>query len=310
MTVRDVWADESQDFTPWLAGNLHKLGGALDLKLELVEQEAAVGCFSLDILARETDRGVMVAIENQLEWTDNSHLGQLLTYAAWYDARVLVWVTPRFHDVHLDALAWFQRWLPEGVQVYGIEIRRPRRTADGTPDCDLVKVDPSDASARRPVDDGLNPRSRQYRDFFQPVIDAFWTSGFATDRSYALARSDQPFASGLDGVTYHASLEGSGACVYLWISTGDRNRNSAIFEALRAHEAEIARELQGADVRWIGQPGNRVPASMGMVMEGAAIDDPPENLALTQAWMIDALPTFKAAIHPRLEAILHRRPPT
>ena len=63
----------------WLE-NLQLLGQELGLNLELVEREKAIGWFFLDILARGVDNGKLVAIENQLEYSDHSHLGQLLTY--------------------------------------------------------------------------------------------------------------------------------------------------------------------------------------------------------------------------------------
>ena len=80
--IRDLWPRDASDFTPWLAEHLESLGNALGLDLELDEQEASVGSFSPDILARETSDGEMVAIENQLRPTDHGHLGQSITYAA------------------------------------------------------------------------------------------------------------------------------------------------------------------------------------------------------------------------------------
>ena len=44
--LREVWPHEAQDFTPWLAENLDKLGKVLGLDLELRASEAAVGLFS------------------------------------------------------------------------------------------------------------------------------------------------------------------------------------------------------------------------------------------------------------------------
>ena len=63
-SVRTMWPDEAQDFTPWLAGNLYLLGNELGMNLEVVQGESPVGPFSLDIMAREGDEGVIVAIEN------------------------------------------------------------------------------------------------------------------------------------------------------------------------------------------------------------------------------------------------------
>ena len=81
--VRSKWPNEERDFTPWLSKNLHILGNELGMKLELVQRGSA----GWPVLSRHSRRKIStesvmkVAIENQLEETDHTHLGQLLTYA-------------------------------------------------------------------------------------------------------------------------------------------------------------------------------------------------------------------------------------
>lgn len=122
--LRDVWQHEAQNFTPWLAepDNLSALSMELGLELELVGQEVSVGPYSADIVCKDTLSGIHVLIENQLEKTDHSHLGQILTYAAGLEARTVVWVAARFTDEHRAALDWLNEITQEDWQFFGLEI--------------------------------------------------------------------------------------------------------------------------------------------------------------------------------------------
>ena len=120
--LRDVWKSEATDFTPWLAQNLALLGDAIGLDLELEGQELGVGPFRADILCKDTTSSAWVLIENQLERTDHTHLGQLMTYAAGLDAATIVWVAQRFTDEHRAALDWLNRITADGFHFFGLEV--------------------------------------------------------------------------------------------------------------------------------------------------------------------------------------------
>ncbi|MDZ4799920.1 MAG: DUF4268 domain-containing protein [Bryobacteraceae bacterium] len=122
--LRTAWASEPFGFTPWLATqeNLQLLSEAIGIELELESQEKAVGRFSADILCKDTATGDWVVIENQLERTDHTHLGQLLTYAAGLNAVTIVWIAQRFNEEHRAALDWLNEGTDQKIRLFGLEI--------------------------------------------------------------------------------------------------------------------------------------------------------------------------------------------
>lgn len=122
--LRNVWAREAEGFTPWLARdeNIEELGKALGLDLEVQRQEAGVGPFRADILCKEVDSDRVVVIENQIEETDHSHLGQLLTYAAGVGAFIVIWVAKSFSEEHRAALDWLNENSSGKIAFFGVEV--------------------------------------------------------------------------------------------------------------------------------------------------------------------------------------------
>ena len=137
--LREIWPNEARDFTPWLAGHLSELGKALRLELKLEERESSVGGYALDILARDLGSGSLVVIENQLEPTNHDHLGKLLTYAAAYDAKVMVWIAKKFNSTHRDALDFLNRCTGKDRQFFGVKVDL-REIKDSRPTVEFTLV--------------------------------------------------------------------------------------------------------------------------------------------------------------------------
>ena len=100
ISLKDIWDNEAQDFTPWLAEekNLELLSETIKIPLELEAQEKDVGPFRADILCKNTEDDTWVIIENQLDQTNHKHLGQLLTYDSGLKAHTMVWIAPKFRE--------------------------------------------------------------------------------------------------------------------------------------------------------------------------------------------------------------------
>lgn len=117
-----VWPKEAQNFTPWVANNLNLINEILGMELELVETESKVGSFSADIVAKDTETGGYVVIENQLNDTDHDHLGKIITYASGKDAKTIVWIVKRARDEHRQAIEWLNANTDPEVGFYLLEI--------------------------------------------------------------------------------------------------------------------------------------------------------------------------------------------
>ncbi|MEQ8763212.1 MAG: DUF4268 domain-containing protein [Planctomycetota bacterium] len=61
-------------------------------------------------------------IENQLERTDHTHLGQIVTYAAGLEAKTIIWIASRFTEEHRAALDWLNEITSEEFRFFGIAV--------------------------------------------------------------------------------------------------------------------------------------------------------------------------------------------
>jgi hypothetical protein len=122
--LRDYWKKEDKDFTPWLAkeDNISLLSDAIGIELEVQEQEKNVGPFRADILCVDTSDDSYVLVENQLEKTDHTHLGQLMTYASGLDAVSIVWIAQKFTEEHRSALDWLNSITDDKFNFFGVEV--------------------------------------------------------------------------------------------------------------------------------------------------------------------------------------------
>jgi hypothetical protein len=122
--LRKAWSHEAIDFTNWLAEeeNLTLLSDEIGIDLKLIQTEASVGKFNVDILAEEDNTGRKIIIENQLEMTNHDHLGKIITYASGYDAEVIIWIVKEVRDEHKQAVDWLNEHTDENIYFFAIKM--------------------------------------------------------------------------------------------------------------------------------------------------------------------------------------------
>ncbi len=296
--LREVWQNEAEDFTPWLADNIELLGKALGMDLEVTAQEARVGNrYSLDILARDPGRDRPVVIENQLEDTDHSHLGQLLTYAAGFDANVIVWIAKEFEDEHRDALDLLNRRTGEDSEFFGVEVEL-LKIGDSPPAVNFkLVVTPNEwhkQTMRSGV--GVSERGERYRKFFQRLVDTMTEKHRFKNASKVGTENYFDFRSGHSYVLYGAGFTGEGmARVEIYIDK-DKDWNKRLFDRLKEDKTAVESELGELDWQRLD---DRNASRIRAARQGSIKDDE-ETLAEIQDWMVERFLAFKRVFGPRL----------
>ncbi len=123
--LRDYWKNETSDFSKWLSGkeNLELLSKTIGIPLEFIKREATnKSRLRVDILAKNRETDEIVIIENQLEETDHSHLGKLVTYASIFESKTIIWIVQNIRPEHELAINWLNNNSKEPINIFLLRI--------------------------------------------------------------------------------------------------------------------------------------------------------------------------------------------
>ncbi len=299
--IREVWPTEDGHFTPWLGEHLEKLGAELGLELQLVQTEAPVGAYSLDIQARDLRTDHLVVIENQFEATDHRHLGQLVTYAGGLEASIVVWIAEDFRDEHRAALDFLNHSTGEYPRYFGVNIELWRIGNSLPAPIFNIVVSPNDwqKGEVRVSQQAISERDTKARGFYNSLAEDMEErhNFMRNDRSQTVSYAS--FKSTDSSLPYNVSFpnnrrEGPRARVELPIWN-----NEALFDFLEGCREEIE-SVVGSQLAWDKRVG-RPMSSIFIERESSSIDDDSKALDATKQWMAETLVKFGEAFDQKIE---------
>jgi len=265
--LRDIWKTEDRDFTPWLAqeDNLGVLADTLGLELELEAEERPVGPFRADILCKDTANGSWVLIENQLERTDHTHLGQLLTYAAGLQAVTIVWVARTFTDEHRAALDWLNEVTDSSFRFFGLEVEVWRiGDSAAAPKFNIISK-PNEwtrsvgQAAKRIATEALTDTKAAYLEFWTRFREHLLSKGSVVVPQKPLPQHWATYRIGRSGFVLTATLNSNANRIGAEIFIQD-DPDAGMLLALKEQRATIESEL-GFELEWQeldGKKGSRI----------------------------------------------------
>ena len=296
MNMREAWKTEAQDFTPWLHKNISALGEALGMTLHSMGREVAIGDFSLDLLAWDDDKRT-VAIENQFHWTDHSHLGQLLTYAAGCDADVLIWVTEEVRDEHRAAVEWLNRKTDTETEFYLVKVE-VLKIDNSLPAYQFVPVVAPNkwqkeahqqTTAKTPEDAACG---RYFHQFIEELENRKFP--FKMARQHRDSTRYRLFASGVRGWVYGHDFSDNCATVYLHFYGERQATTMAVYNKLRSRKARIEK-IWGVRLDWEEWGWDSIGVS-----RPAAFTDSEKSLGYVHKWAVEQMIKLAEAIPPTM----------
>ena len=299
--LRDIWENEAQHFTPWLAAekNLSVLADTLDMELELEAQEMDVGPFRADILCRNADGGSWVLIENQLERTNHSHLGQLLTYAAGLHAATICWIAENFTEEHRATLDWLNEITDDRFQFFGLEIELWQiGNSLPAPKFNVISK-PNDwsRSVTPQPDENMTPTKRLQKAFWSDLMKRL-----VERRSPVRSKKPKPqgwmsFSVGHSKFRLVATLQSKEKWVSVYLSMMGPSA-TAHFRLLERQREKIEEEL--SDLEWRALPGKEQHIRLRRKnADPMQQEDWPNQLD----WMVSTLEGFDKTFRPRLKSL-------
>ncbi|MDE0635677.1 MAG: DUF4268 domain-containing protein [Candidatus Poribacteria bacterium] len=304
--LRKVWPDEAQDFTPWLAKaeNLVLLDETLDMKLELEGVEISGEGFRADILCKNEDDS-RVLIENQLEETDHTHLGQILTYAAGLDVQTVIWIAKKFKDEHRAALDRLNETTDERFRYFGVEIKIWKiEDSASAPQFDVVSS-PNNWSrtviqdSQREIIIDLTETQRQQEKFWMEF------GKYLTEKNSMLRKpKPQPvarmvFGVGKSGFGVYAILRTRDQQIRIQLTIRDRNAK-AYFHLLKEQKEEIDREF-GESLEWSERP--ELEESQVYLIKERTDPTDETDWYNQHEWLASKLELFDKVFRPRIKAL-------
>ena len=301
--LREFWDKEDRDFTPWLADeeNISLLGETIGVELEVEAQERNVGPFRADILCKDTVTDKWVLIENQLERTDHSHLGQLLTYAAGLDAVTVVWVAERFTDEHRAALDWLNEITDEEFSFFGLEIELWRiGDSPMAPKFNMISH-PNDwtKTIDQIVHRELTSAQQLYFDYWTALQEHLEERNGVINPVASSRDSWVSFGVGRSGFWLSASASVRDKWISVSLTLAGRD-GKPHFYLLEGDKVDIEEDI-GAKLEWDEKQG-RKQNYISLSLEDIDLEDR-QDWNRQHQWLCEQLETFHKVFSPRVKTL-------
>lgn len=295
--VREAFAHEAYDFTAWLEEHIDVLSQRLELRLAVTGREKRVGDFIIDLVC-EDEAGRQVVIENQLERTNHSHLGQLLTYMIGVDAKQAIWIATESRPEHQKVIEWLNESSPDDIGFYLVKVEAARiGNSDLAPLFTILAAPDKQSKELGEEKKTWAARHQVRNDFWTLLLERARVktklfNNISPSRSNWIGTS-----AGVSGLKYTFVVTNDWGAVELYIDSDKESgaKNKELFDSLYSNRDEIESNF-GGPLDWErldAKRASRIRKSFNDL--GLSNSDQWDNL---QTQMIEAMIRLEKAVKP------------
>ena len=299
--LRDIWKHEALDFTTWLEDNVDVINDALDLNLVSLDREQSAGKFSVDLVGEDAS-GRLVVIGNQLERSDHDHLGKLITYLTFLEAKRAVWIVGDPRPEHVKAISWLNE--SSSAEFYLVKVEAICiGDSPGAPLLTLI-TGPSEDAIR------MGQTKKEVAERYQ-IRERFWTKLLERSKEktklhsnikpgkYNWIGSSAGLPNGLN-LNYAVRQKDAQAELYIDAGTEQEDWNHEIFLKLKEKKEAIEKEF-GGELIWEALEGKRACRIKKVISDGGWQDE--EEWTSVHEKLIDAMIALERSLRPYLKKL-------
>lgn len=289
--LRNVWGHEASDFTDWLSQqeNLDLLSNEIGISIKILQKEANVGRYNVDILAEEENSGRKIIIENQLEDTNHDHLGKIITYASGYDAEIIIWIVKDYREEHQKAIDWLNEHTDEKICFYLIKLELWQiEDSNPAPKFEVIASPNEWAKVLKTGASGSEYTETKIKQF------EFWTKfkNYVKEKDAKIRLQTPRYQH-----WYDVSMGSSDAHIALTVNSIKNsvaceayiNRNKSLFNFLSEQKEQIEKEI-GEQAEWID---SQVASSIKIRKEFSNVLDGDKTIAIFE-WLYQKTKLFQS----------------
>lgn len=296
--LRELWKKEDKDFTRWLEEHIDYLNDVLGFNISILSREEKVGPFKVDLFG-EDENGHKVIIENQLNPTDHTHLGQLITYLSNLEANTAIWITSEPTEEHAKAVAWLNETAPDDISFYIVKLEAIR-IGGSTTAAPLFTIVEGPTDIVKEI--GKEKKEYAERHYLRKE---FWTGLLEKAKGKTKLHANVSpsiycwigAGGGHSGIGYNYGITGNAATTEIYLDRGKDypSLNKERFDELLKHKDDIEKVF-GDKLSWERLDKKRA-SRIAFRIHGAGLKDKDKWPGL-QEKMIDAMIRLEKATKP------------